>query len=208
VEQVVGRRRYERRDGVDAAPGYRNGFGKPRRLSTMTGTITIRRPRLRGLGARFESRLLPLFKRRTEEIGRLPAGVVPARAGPGRLRPGPAGAAGRVGAAVGPVDRTAEGGLAGGVHGVEAPAAGRSRARVRVGGRRHLRQGRAGAGQGGHARRDRRTPRWAEGHPRGGERVSRVDGELGGAAARPHGARAAGHRGCSSPTGTWTSGAR
>jgi len=50
VEQVVGRRRYERRDGVDAAPGYRNGLGKPRRLSTMTGTITIRRPRLRGLG--------------------------------------------------------------------------------------------------------------------------------------------------------------
>ena len=71
VEQVVGRRRYERRDGVDAAPGYRNGLGKPRRLSTMTGTITIRRPRLRGLGARFESRLLPLFKWRTEEVGRL-----------------------------------------------------------------------------------------------------------------------------------------
>src|ERR1700730_13168183 len=62
VEQVVGRRRYQRRDGGD---------GGPRRLSTMTGTITIRRPRLRGLGARFESRLLPLFKRRTEEVGRL-----------------------------------------------------------------------------------------------------------------------------------------
>src|SRR6267142_639171 len=71
VEQVVGRRRYARRDGVDAAPGYRNGFGKPRRLSTMTGTITVRRPRLRGLEGRFESRLLPLFKRRTEEVGRL-----------------------------------------------------------------------------------------------------------------------------------------
>jgi putative transposase len=69
LEQVVGQRRYERRDGVGAAPGYRNGRGKPRRLSTMTGTITIRRPRLRGLGARFESRLLPLFKRRTEEVG-------------------------------------------------------------------------------------------------------------------------------------------
>src|SRR5712691_2671502 len=71
VEEVLGRRRYERRDGVDAALGYRNGFGKPRRLSTMTGTITIRRPRPRGLEARFESRLLPLFKRRTEEVGRL-----------------------------------------------------------------------------------------------------------------------------------------
>ena len=41
------------------------------RLSLMTGTITVRRPRVRGLEARFESRLLPLFKRRTEEVGRL-----------------------------------------------------------------------------------------------------------------------------------------
>lgn len=71
VEEVLGRRRYERRDGVDAPPGYRNGWGKPRRLSAMAGTITVRRPRVRGLEARFESRLLPLFKRRTEEVGRL-----------------------------------------------------------------------------------------------------------------------------------------
>jgi transposase-like protein len=71
VEQVLSRRRYERREDVDAAPGYRNGHGKPRRLSAMAGTITVRRPRVRGLEARFESRLLPLFKRRTEEVGRL-----------------------------------------------------------------------------------------------------------------------------------------
>jgi putative transposase len=71
VEGVLGRARYERRDAVDAPTGYRNGHGKLRRLSAMTGTITIRRPRVRGLEARFESRLLPLFKRRTEEVGRL-----------------------------------------------------------------------------------------------------------------------------------------
>src|SRR6266478_8577530 len=71
VEEVLGRRRYERRDGVEAPPGYRNGWGKPRRLSAMAGTITVRRPRVRGLEARFESRLLPAFKRRTEEVGRL-----------------------------------------------------------------------------------------------------------------------------------------
>jgi transposase-like protein len=71
VEQALGRARYERRDGVDTAPGYRNGFGKPRRLSALAGTITVRRSRVRGLEARFESRLLPLFKRRTEEVGRL-----------------------------------------------------------------------------------------------------------------------------------------
>jgi putative transposase len=71
VEEALGRRRYERREGVDATPGYRNGVGKPRRLSLMSGTITVRRPRVRGLAARFESQLLPLFKRRTEEVGRL-----------------------------------------------------------------------------------------------------------------------------------------
>jgi len=42
MEEVLGRPRYERREGVDAPPGYRNGFGKPRRLSLMSGTITGR----------------------------------------------------------------------------------------------------------------------------------------------------------------------
>jgi len=71
LEQALGRGRYERREGIDAAPGYRNGYGKPRRLALSSGTVTVRRPRARGLDARFESRLLPLFKRRTEEVGRL-----------------------------------------------------------------------------------------------------------------------------------------
>jgi len=71
VEELLGRERYARRSGVDPAPGYRNGYGKPRRLSLSSGTVTVRRPRVRGLEARFESRLLPLFKRRTEEVGRL-----------------------------------------------------------------------------------------------------------------------------------------
>jgi putative transposase len=71
VDGVLGRARYARRDAVDAPPGYRNGFGQPRRLSLSNGTITLRRPRVRGLGERFESRLLPAFKRRTEEVGRL-----------------------------------------------------------------------------------------------------------------------------------------
>lgn len=71
VEEVLGRRRYERREGVDAAPGYRNGWGKTRRLSLTSGTIAIRRPRVRGLEARFESQVLPRFKRRTEEVGRV-----------------------------------------------------------------------------------------------------------------------------------------
>src|SRR5260370_32741869 len=71
VDGLLGRGRYERREAIDPATGYRNGFGKPRRLSLSNGTITVRRPRVRGLTERFESRLLPAFKRRTEEVGRL-----------------------------------------------------------------------------------------------------------------------------------------
>lgn len=71
VDGLLGRGRYERREAVDPAAGYRNGFGKPRRVSLTSGTLTVRRPRVRGLTERFESRLLPAFKRRTEEVGRL-----------------------------------------------------------------------------------------------------------------------------------------
>ena len=71
VTELLGRTRYERRPTVDGNPGSRNGHGKPRRLSLMSGTIEVRRPRVRGLEERFESRLLPLFMRRTKEVGQL-----------------------------------------------------------------------------------------------------------------------------------------
>jgi transposase-like protein len=71
VEELLRRARYVRRDGVDAPVGYRNGHGKARRLTLSAGTITVQRPRVRGLAERFESRLLPLFKRRTEAVGQL-----------------------------------------------------------------------------------------------------------------------------------------
>lgn len=35
------------------------------------GTITLRRPRVRGIEGRFESKILPLFARRTTEVGKL-----------------------------------------------------------------------------------------------------------------------------------------
>ena len=41
VDGILGRTRYERRDAVDAPPGYRNGFGKSRRLSLSNGTIRL-----------------------------------------------------------------------------------------------------------------------------------------------------------------------
>jgi putative transposase len=71
VTELVGRRKSERRAAVDAAPGYRNGHGKPRRLAMTAGTVTVRRPRVRGLEGRFESRILPLFVRRTQEVAEL-----------------------------------------------------------------------------------------------------------------------------------------
>jgi putative transposase len=71
VEALLRRGRYERRPGIDPAVGSRNGFGKPRRLSLSVGTVTVRRPRVRGLAERFESRILPLFKRRTAAVSEL-----------------------------------------------------------------------------------------------------------------------------------------
>src|SRR5215471_2500840 len=68
---MSGATRLTRRRAIGTAGASRDGWGKPRRLSLSNGTITLRRPRVRGLSERFESRLLPAFKRRTEEVGRL-----------------------------------------------------------------------------------------------------------------------------------------
>jgi putative transposase len=56
---------------VDASKGLRNEYGKPRRLARSAGRITVRWPHVRGLDGRFVSRVLPLFKRRTHEVGEL-----------------------------------------------------------------------------------------------------------------------------------------
>jgi len=71
VTMGLGRGKSVRRAAVDASEGYRNGYGKPRKLALTCGTITVRRPRVRGLAERFVSRVLPLFKRRTKEVGEL-----------------------------------------------------------------------------------------------------------------------------------------
>src|SRR5688572_10208571 len=70
VEELLVRKRSERRAPGTAAV-YRNGYGKQRRLTLSSGTVTVQRPRVRGLEDRFESLMLPLFKRRTEEVGSL-----------------------------------------------------------------------------------------------------------------------------------------
>ena len=71
VTELLGRRKSERRKVVDSFPGYRNGHGKPRKLTLGCGTITVYRPRVRGLEERFESRILPLFARRTKGVNQL-----------------------------------------------------------------------------------------------------------------------------------------
>lgn len=74
VTTFLGRSRYERRGTVapiDPPIGSRNGYGTPRAFSMMSGTVTVRRPRVRDLTERFESKVLPLFTRRTQEVGTL-----------------------------------------------------------------------------------------------------------------------------------------
>ncbi len=88
VSELLGREKSERKAAVDAAPGYRNGYGKARRLSMSSGTITVRRPRVRGLEERFESRVLPLFARRTKEVGELIPELYLTRVGRGGFRAG------------------------------------------------------------------------------------------------------------------------
>jgi transposase-like protein len=71
LTEFLGRGKSERRSGVDPAPGYRNGRGKPRKLALSCGTIALRRPRARNLDERFESRVLPLFARQSREVAAL-----------------------------------------------------------------------------------------------------------------------------------------
>lgn len=70
VTEFLGREKSERVGKVvDGSVGYRNGHGKARRFAMMNGTVTVRRPRVRGTDEEFESRVLPVFKRRSRELG-------------------------------------------------------------------------------------------------------------------------------------------
>lgn len=70
VRELLQRDKSERiKKGIDIPKGYRNGYGKSRRFALMNGTITIRRPRLRDTEERFISKVLPLFKRKSKELG-------------------------------------------------------------------------------------------------------------------------------------------
>jgi putative transposase len=71
VESFLGRKKSERIKMVDGTPGYWNGHGKLKKFSVMNGTITVRRPRVRGTEERFESKIIPFFKRQSKEVRQL-----------------------------------------------------------------------------------------------------------------------------------------
>lgn len=71
ITELLGRKKSERRQAVDCPLAYRNGHGKVRRLTLGCGTIAVRRPRVKGLEGRFESRVLPLFARRSKGVNQL-----------------------------------------------------------------------------------------------------------------------------------------
>jgi putative transposase len=71
VETFLGRKKSERIKPVDGTLGYRNGYGRKKRFTVMNGTITVHRPRVRGTEERFESKIIPFFKRRSREVGYL-----------------------------------------------------------------------------------------------------------------------------------------
>ena len=74
VTALLGREKHGRREAlrrVDPLKGSRNGYGKARQFAMMNGTVTVRRPRVRDLEERFVSRILPLFKRRSQAVGDL-----------------------------------------------------------------------------------------------------------------------------------------
>ena len=71
VSEFLGRARSVRRSGSYRDAGYRNGYARPRRLTLRSGTIQVRRPRVRDTEERFESRLLPLFVHRSRQVDEL-----------------------------------------------------------------------------------------------------------------------------------------
>jgi transposase-like protein len=68
IEDFLGRGRYER--GEDFR-GYRNGYGKLRKVSLGTGTIGIRAPRVRESQEKFKSQVLKSYQRQSEKVKEL-----------------------------------------------------------------------------------------------------------------------------------------
>lgn len=68
VTEFLGRQRYERKE---LSPGYRNGYGKARRVTLGTGTVAVRAPRVRESAEPFASQVLPAYQRRSNAVKEL-----------------------------------------------------------------------------------------------------------------------------------------
>jgi putative transposase len=74
VTEFLGRQRYERTSAGVAEPGhtgYRNGYGKARRVTLGAGTVTVRSPRVRDTTEPFASQVLPAYRRRSRAVQEL-----------------------------------------------------------------------------------------------------------------------------------------
>ena len=74
VTEFLGRAKSARWSGSDSDTGYRNGCAPSRKLTLSSGTIRVRRPRVRDTeesAAPDESRLPPLFVRRSKQVAEL-----------------------------------------------------------------------------------------------------------------------------------------
>jgi putative transposase len=67
--EMLGRSKSQRLGPEGGA--YRNGHGRPRRLTTTVGTVELRRPRIRGARTRLESKVLPWFVRRLPVVDQM-----------------------------------------------------------------------------------------------------------------------------------------
>lgn len=155
VDDLLGRKKSERRT-LESAPGYRNGYAKPRKLALSSGTITVKRPWMKDLEERFASRLLPLFKRRTEEVGAMLPELYLHGLSLGDFELALRGLLGDAAPLRAKLNCSAQDRVAASVRHVEAARSLRSGARLPLG-RRSLREGGAGAGQRGPAGHGRCT---------------------------------------------------
>jgi transposase-like protein len=83
VTDLLGRVKSERLPAVDAPTGYRNGHGKPRRLTLGCGTVAVKRPRVRGREGRFREPSAAAVQEADDGGERAAARAVPARPGRG-----------------------------------------------------------------------------------------------------------------------------
>ena len=119
VTEWLGRKKSERRVNPSEQLGYRNGYGKPRRFAMSLGTMEIRRPRVRNLDERFESKVLPLFKRQSKEVRELIPELYLHGLASGDFELALTGTIGRRSAAIGLFAAAAQGEVAGRIRAVE-----------------------------------------------------------------------------------------